>query len=260
MTKACLTCNHVKFIQSPDWKPAYDGDKFGCRDVVEIIREKQLHEKARCTFNPMWADVDDRASLRTLGGQQPRPGRGCHLGIVGSAPEQAVVRRGRNPEGAAEKLAARFGIAAGQAATGEEARMTDLTDRMRTCAAAIVAGIETSISNGEPSLLKRRRRPAARGEQRPGGDPRAARRADGDPTPEPSRRRAMTPAVPSSRPRQWYDLGRLPALGQRRWRGQPRAPEPGLPAVRQPRQQACLPRGPCDAGLPGVRCGWEYRP
>jgi hypothetical protein len=58
VTKACLTCNHVKFIQSPDWAPRYEGEKFGFRDVLEIIREKKLHEKARCTFNPVWADVN----------------------------------------------------------------------------------------------------------------------------------------------------------------------------------------------------------
>ena len=57
MTKACLTCNHIKFIQPPEWKPRWDGEKFVRQDVVNIIRANKLHEKAKCTFNPAWVDV-----------------------------------------------------------------------------------------------------------------------------------------------------------------------------------------------------------
>jgi len=54
---SCLTCDHVKFIQPPDWRPRYTGETFERHDVVQAIRETKLDVRALCTFNPTWIDV-----------------------------------------------------------------------------------------------------------------------------------------------------------------------------------------------------------
>jgi hypothetical protein len=56
--RACLTCNHVSFVVPDDWKPGFAGDEYDKYDVRQVIRETGHHVQAKCTFNPIWIDVN----------------------------------------------------------------------------------------------------------------------------------------------------------------------------------------------------------
>jgi hypothetical protein len=57
-SKACLTCNHVSFLVPNDWTPSYSGEEYDRYDVRTAIRETEHHVQAKCTFNPIWVDVN----------------------------------------------------------------------------------------------------------------------------------------------------------------------------------------------------------
>ena len=58
MGKACLTCDHCVFTAPTDWKPSYSGEEFDKYCARNMIKETELHLNARCSFNPVWIDVN----------------------------------------------------------------------------------------------------------------------------------------------------------------------------------------------------------